>query len=87
MALCGLKTKLQELVSEETRVKYDRVTEQILLMQRIMSSMLQVAHNIENRSLALSQDMKTLASNMRYRILAAELCSGCSCCMQHTGHG
>lgn len=54
----------QELVSEETRVKYDRVTEQILLMQRIMSSMLQVAHNVENRSLALSQDMKTLASNM-----------------------
>lgn len=55
---------VEELVSEETRVKYERVSEQISLMQQIMSDMLQVAHNMENRSIALSHDMKTLASSM-----------------------
>ena len=53
-------------MSEATRVKFERVSEQISLMQQIVSSMLQVAHNMENRSLALSHDMKTLASSMRY---------------------
>lgn len=57
---------MQELVSEATRVKFERVSEQISLMQQIVSNMLQVAHNMENRSLALSYDMKTLANSMRW---------------------
>ena len=55
---------LQELVNEATRVKFERVTEQIVLMQQIVSSMLQVAHNMESRSLGLSQDLKTLSTSM-----------------------
>ena len=52
-------------MTETTRVKYERVTEQITLMQQIVSSMLQVAQNMENRSITLSHDMKSLASNLR----------------------
>ena len=52
-------------MSEATRVKFERVSEQISLMQHIVSNMLTVAHNMESRSLALSQDMKLLSSNMR----------------------
>lgn len=52
-------------MSEATRVKYERVSEQISLMQRIVSNMLDVAHNMENRSVALSHDMRTLSSSMR----------------------
>lgn len=51
-------------MSEATRVKFERVSEQILLMQQIVSSMLQVAHNMENRSLSLAHDMKTLSTSM-----------------------
>ena len=62
--VCGCGVHVQELVSEATRVKFERVSEQILLMQQIVSSMLQVAHNMENRSVSLSVDMKTLSSSM-----------------------
>ena len=54
----------QELVNEATRVKFERVTEQIILMQTIVSNMLQVAHNMESRSLGLSLDLKTLSTSM-----------------------
>lgn len=53
-------------MSEATRVKYERVSEQISLMQQVVSNMLHVAHNMENRSVAFSHDMKVLASSMRY---------------------
>ena len=56
----------QELVSEETRIKFDRVREQIHLMHQIISSMLEVAHHMETRSLGFSSDMKQFAANMRY---------------------
>lgn len=52
-------------MSESTRVKFERVSEQISLMHQIVSNMLHVAHNMENRSVALSQDMKSLSSSMR----------------------
>ncbi|XP_064406510.1 sorting nexin-8-like isoform X2 [Halichondria panicea] len=54
----------EELVSEETRIKFERVQEQISLMHKLVSSMLSVAHNMESRSLAFGSDMKTFASNM-----------------------
>lgn len=54
----------QELVSDATRVKYDRVREQIELMHRVVSSMLEIAQNMERRSMALSADMKQFTANM-----------------------
>lgn len=56
---------LQELVSDATRVKYDRVREQITVMHQVVSSMLSIAQNMEFRSTALSEDMKRFAHNMR----------------------
>lgn len=54
----------QELISEATRVKYDRVREQITLMHQVVASMLNIAQNMETRSMALSADMKQFAVNM-----------------------
>lgn len=51
-------------MSEATRVKYDRVREQISLMHQVVSSMLNIAQNMETRSMALSTDMKQFAANM-----------------------
>ena len=56
---------MQELVSDATRVKYDRVREQITVMHQVVSSMLSIAQNMELRSTALSEDMKRFAHNMR----------------------
>ena len=51
-------------MSEATRVKYDRVREQINVMHQVVSSMLNIAQNMEMRSMALSTDMKQFAANM-----------------------
>lgn len=51
-------------MSEATRVKYDRVREQICLMHQVVSSMLNIAQNMEARSMALNTDMKQFAANM-----------------------
>ncbi len=55
----------QDLVTEETRVKFDHVREQISKMQQILTDLLQVAHNIESRSTAFSLDMKQIAADLR----------------------
>ena len=54
----------QDLVSDETRIKFDRVREQITTIHHIISSMLQIAHNMENRSVAFSRDLKQLSSDL-----------------------
>ena len=53
-------------MSESTRVKYDRVREQITLMHQVVSSMLGIAQNMETRSAALADDMKRFAANLKY---------------------
>ena len=54
----------QDLVSDATRIKFDRVREQITTIHRIISSMLQIAHSMENRSVAFSRDLKQLSSDL-----------------------
>lgn len=54
----------EELVTDETRIKFDRVREQVLLMHQIVSGMLQIATNMENRSVQLSQDMKAFSGHL-----------------------
>jgi len=51
-------------VSEETRVKFDRVREQISAIHGVISNMLQIAHNMENRSVSFSRDLKQLSSDL-----------------------
>ena len=46
-------------------MKYDRVKEQVAAMHAIVSNMLQVAENMETRSVNLSRDMKTLSTNLQ----------------------
>ena len=53
-------------MSEKTRVKYDHIREQISKMHKIVSDMLQVAHNMEYRSSGLSHDMKLVSSGLRF---------------------
>jgi sorting nexin-8 len=55
----------EELLSAEARVKYDRVKEQVSAMHAIMASMLQVAENMETRSVNHSRDMKALSTNLQ----------------------
>jgi len=54
----------EELVSEETRIKFDRVREQISAIHGVISNMLQIAHNMENRSVSFSRDLKQLSSDL-----------------------
>lgn len=57
--------RAEELLSVEARVKYDRVKEQVTAMHTIIASMLQVAENMETRSVNHSRDMKTLSTNLQ----------------------
>ena len=52
-------------MTDETRIKFDRVREQVLLMHQIVSGMLQIATNMENRSVQLSHDMKAFSGHLR----------------------
>lgn len=54
----------QDLVSDATRIKFDRVREQITTIHHVISSMLQFAHSMENRSVAFSRDLKQLSSDL-----------------------
>ena len=61
---CIMAFPSQDLVSDATRIKFDRVREQITTIHRIISSMLQIAHSMENRSVAFSRDLKQLSSDL-----------------------
>jgi sorting nexin-8 len=63
--LNDMARKAEELLSAEARVKYDRVKEQVTAMHIIVASMLQVAENMETRSVNHSRDMKTLSTNLQ----------------------
>ena len=51
-------------MSDATRIKFDRVREQITTIHHVISSMLQFAHSMENRSVAFSRDLKQLSSDL-----------------------
>lgn len=54
----------EKLVTEANRRKYERVHEGITLVHRIISWLLQAAHNLEGRSMGLSHDMKQLSAGL-----------------------
>ena len=54
----------QELVNEQTRMKYERLKEQISMMLKIFKGLLDVAENMESRSVALQGDMKEFSKEL-----------------------
>lgn len=55
---------MQELVTEQTRMKYERIKEQISLMVKIMTALLEIGQNFETRTQAFQEDMKTLSKEL-----------------------
>ena len=56
----------QDLVTEQTRMKYERVCDQIACMTKIMSSILRIADNMEYRSRQFCDDMRAFHKGLEY---------------------
>lgn len=48
----------QEVVTDQHRMKYERVKEQIAFMMKVMESLLQIGQNCEQRTKSFGEDMK-----------------------------
>ena len=54
----------QELVNEQTRMKYERIKEQISMMLKIFRGLLDIADNMEARSIAMQKDMREFSKEL-----------------------
>ena len=52
-------------MTSQHRMKYERIKEQISLMMKIMNSLLLVGQNMESRTQAFSEDMRTCAHELK----------------------
>jgi sorting nexin-8 len=59
-----LADSARDYVTDQTRMKYERIKEQLTVMLKIMSSIASIAEGFEKRSRKLYEDMKTLSKDM-----------------------
>ena len=55
---------IQEVVTDQHRMKYERVKEQIAFMMRVMSSLQQIGQNFEERTRSFGDDMKQFGKEL-----------------------
>ena len=56
----------QEVVTDQHRMKYERVKEQIAFMTKVMNSLLQIGQNFEERTRTFGEDMRQFSKELTY---------------------
>ncbi|XP_019853027.1 PREDICTED: sorting nexin-8-like [Amphimedon queenslandica] len=59
-----LAQNARELVTDQTRMKYERVKEQLSMMLKIMTAFLNIGENFEGRTRAFHEDMKAFSREL-----------------------